>query len=186
MPLQERIRSLRKERGFSQEALAEALGVSRQAVTKWEDGSALPSTANLLALADFFGVPLEDFVRPAAQEENAQGNGAEASNAETFPRKSHRKTTVRIAWCIFSLSILVLLTLFLLFPGAFDLGTHIPETLPDGAKVIGHADGPTAIFVTWSYAPARIFAVLFLSFAGFVSSLTFLLTLRHYERKKQE
>ncbi len=53
MTLQEHIRTLRKERGLSQEALAEALGVSRQAITKWEDGSALPSTANLLSLADF-------------------------------------------------------------------------------------------------------------------------------------
>lgn len=40
-----RIRTLRKERGLSQEALAQALEVSRQAVTKWEDGSSLPSTA---------------------------------------------------------------------------------------------------------------------------------------------
>ena len=36
-----RIRALRKERGLSQEALAQALEVSRQAVTKWEDGSSL-------------------------------------------------------------------------------------------------------------------------------------------------
>ena len=40
-----RIRALRKERGLSQEALAQALEVSRQAVTKWEDSSSLPSTA---------------------------------------------------------------------------------------------------------------------------------------------
>ena len=46
-----RIRTLRKERGLSQEALAQALEVSRQAVTKWEDGSSLPSTANLFALS---------------------------------------------------------------------------------------------------------------------------------------
>lgn len=50
-----RIRALRKERGLSQEALAQALEVSRQAVTKWEDGSSLPSTANLFALSGFFG-----------------------------------------------------------------------------------------------------------------------------------
>ena len=49
-----RIRTLRKERGLSQEALAQALEVSRQAVTKWEDGSSLPSTANLFALSGFF------------------------------------------------------------------------------------------------------------------------------------
>ena len=181
MTLQQHIRTLRKERGLSQEALAEALGVSRQAVTKWEDGSALPSTANLLALADFFAVPLEDFVRPAAQEETTQ-----KAIEEQPTQKSHRKTAVRIASGILILSILVLLTLFLLFPGAFDLGTHIPETLGDGAKVIGHADGPTAIFVTWNYnyVPARILGVFFASLAALISSLTFLLTLRHYERKK--
>ena len=179
MTLPERIRSLRKERGLSQEALAEALGVSRQAVTKWEDGSALPSTANLLALADFFSVPLEDFVRPAAQEETEQEKGTEAT-----PQRSQRKTAVRIASGILILSILVLVALFLLFPGAFDLGSHMPETLGDGAKVIGHADGPTAIFVTWNYVPARILAVFFAALAGLISSLTFLLTLRHYERKK--
>ena len=55
-----RIRTLRKERGLSQEALAQALEVSRQAVTKWEDGSSLPSTANLFALAGFFSVPLAE------------------------------------------------------------------------------------------------------------------------------
>ena len=179
MTIEQRIRSLRKERGLSQEALAEALGVSRQAVTKWEDGSALPSTANLLALADFFSVPLEDFVRPAAQEETAQ-----ETIEEQPTQKSHRKTAVRIASGILILSILVLLTLFLLFPGAFDLGSRIPETLGDGAKVIGGADGPTAIFVTRNYNPARILAVFSLGLAGFTSSLTFLLTLRHCERKK--
>ena len=55
-----RIRALRKESGLSQEALAQALEVSRQAVTKWEDGSSLPSTANLFALSGFFGVPLAE------------------------------------------------------------------------------------------------------------------------------
>lgn len=55
-----RIRALRKERGLSQEALAQALEVSRQAVTKWEDGSSLPSTANLFALVGFFSVPLAE------------------------------------------------------------------------------------------------------------------------------
>lgn len=55
-----RIRALRKERGLSQEALAQALEVSRQAVTKWEDGSSLPSTANLFALSGFFSIPLAE------------------------------------------------------------------------------------------------------------------------------
>ena len=40
---------------MSQEALAERLGVSRQAVSKWESGASDPSTSNLLALAKLFG-----------------------------------------------------------------------------------------------------------------------------------
>ena len=52
--------------------VAEALGVSRQAVSKWERGTADPSTSNLLALAKLFGVPAEDLLRQAA------GGGGEA------------------------------------------------------------------------------------------------------------
>ena len=57
-----RIRALRKECGLSQEALAQALEVSRQAVTKWEDGSSLPSTANLFALSGFFFFCIAAFI----------------------------------------------------------------------------------------------------------------------------
>ena len=57
---------------MTQEFVAEALGVSRQAVSKWERGTADPSTSNLLALAKLFGVPAEDLLRQAA------GGGGEA------------------------------------------------------------------------------------------------------------
>lgn len=57
---------------MTQEFVAEALGVSRQAVSKWERGAADPSTSNLLALAKLFGVSAEDLLRQAA------GGGGEA------------------------------------------------------------------------------------------------------------
>lgn len=59
MALGEEIRGLRREKGLSQEALAERLDVTRQAVSKWENGLALPSTENLLELSRLFGVPLD-------------------------------------------------------------------------------------------------------------------------------
>ncbi len=59
MKLGERIFELRSERGMSQGALAEKLGVSRQAVSKWENNSALPELEKLTALADLFGVTLD-------------------------------------------------------------------------------------------------------------------------------
>ncbi len=60
MDIGTRIKQLRTERRMSQETLAEALGVSRQAVGKWENGASLPSTANLLALCRLFDIPLTE------------------------------------------------------------------------------------------------------------------------------
>ena len=60
------LRRLRLERGWTQRQAAELLGVSAQAVSKWERGTADPSTSNLLALAKLFGVPAEDLLRQAA------------------------------------------------------------------------------------------------------------------------
>ena len=48
---------------MTQEFVAESLGVSRQAVSKWETGTADPSTSNLLALAKLFGVTAEELLR---------------------------------------------------------------------------------------------------------------------------
>lgn len=62
------IQQLRKERGISQESLAEQVGVSRQAVGKWEQNLSYPSTENLLALAQIFGVSADTLIgmTPAA------------------------------------------------------------------------------------------------------------------------
>ena len=48
---------------MTQEFVAESLGVSRQAVSKWESGTADPSTSNLLALAKLFGVSAEELLK---------------------------------------------------------------------------------------------------------------------------
>ena len=56
MALQEKIYKLRKNRGMSQEELAEKVGVTRQAVSKWEMGTSVPELETLVALAKCFGV----------------------------------------------------------------------------------------------------------------------------------
>ena len=63
MTLGQRIRLYRKKLNISQEELGARLGVSRQAVSKWETGTADPSTSNLLALAKLFGVSAEELLR---------------------------------------------------------------------------------------------------------------------------
>lgn len=48
---------------MTQEFVAEAIGVSRQAVSKWESGASDPSTSNLIALAKLYGISAEDLLR---------------------------------------------------------------------------------------------------------------------------
>ena len=56
MKLSDKIVGLRKSRGMSQETLAEHLNVSRQAVSRWEMGTAMPDAANILRLSKLFHV----------------------------------------------------------------------------------------------------------------------------------
>lgn len=53
---------LRKNHGLSQEALANRLGVSRQAVSKWERAESSPDTDNLIALAKLYGIRVDDML----------------------------------------------------------------------------------------------------------------------------
>ena len=58
-----RLVQLRKDHGLSQEELAEKLGVSRQAVSKWERAESSPDTDNLIALAELYHISLDTLVR---------------------------------------------------------------------------------------------------------------------------
>ena len=62
MSLSEKLYALRKSKGLSQEELAEALGVSRQAISKWENGSAIPESDKLIAIATYFAVSLDELI----------------------------------------------------------------------------------------------------------------------------
>ena len=62
MILADKITEERKRNGWSQEELAEKLGVSRQAVSKWENGTYDPSTSNLIALAKLFDLSAEELL----------------------------------------------------------------------------------------------------------------------------
>ena len=62
MPLGERLKALRNQIGFSQEMVAERVGVSRQAVTKWESGQTIPTGENLAALAELYAISLDELM----------------------------------------------------------------------------------------------------------------------------
>ena len=90
MKLGEKLAALRKQRGLSQMDAAEALGVSRQAVSRWEVGASVsrwevgassPGTDNLLALSKLYGVSLDTLVGEAKPGVVLDTQGAEAELA---------------------------------------------------------------------------------------------------------
>lgn len=62
MKLQDKLYQLRKSKGLSQMELAEAINVSRQAISKWETGTALPTIENFLSLSRLYGVSVDYLV----------------------------------------------------------------------------------------------------------------------------
>ncbi|MCI1966126.1 MAG: helix-turn-helix domain-containing protein [Oscillospiraceae bacterium] len=68
MTFAEKLYALRKKRGMSQEELANAIGVSRQAVSKWESGQSLPETEKLIRVSELFEVSLDFLVKDAKEE----------------------------------------------------------------------------------------------------------------------
>ena len=69
MELNQKIKTLRKEKELSQLELAEMLCVSRQAISSWEAGTSRPSTENLQSLSKLFSIPLEIFLDDTATAE---------------------------------------------------------------------------------------------------------------------
>ena len=74
MELKEKLVALRKEKGLTQLAVAERLGVSRQAISRWESGMALPSTDNLKCLGALYGVPVDYLINEATERPVSEGN----------------------------------------------------------------------------------------------------------------
>lgn len=86
----DRLVELRRAKGMSQEELASALGLSRQAVSKWERAESAPDIGNLVAISELYGVSLDEIVRgqePAAKQEEAPSAEASEDASEQLPEE---------------------------------------------------------------------------------------------------
>lgn len=88
MTLGEQLKTLRQKTGFSQELVAERIGVSRQAVTKWEAGQTIPTAENLAALAELYQVPLETL---------GEDRSARVRDGEDNPMLRENKTVIALS-----------------------------------------------------------------------------------------
>lgn len=63
MRLEEKLQLLRKQNGYSQEQLADKLGIARQTISKWENGQAVPELNGLILLSELYGVTIDRLVK---------------------------------------------------------------------------------------------------------------------------
>lgn len=108
MTIADKISRLRKEKGLSQEAFAEALGVSRQSVSKWESGSALPDTDKIIAMSELFGVSTDFILKEdsfvSEPEENPE---PPAAQTEVKMKKEKNKKPVKIIALILAVILII-------------------------------------------------------------------------------
>lgn len=102
--MKERLIRLRQEQGLSQSGLAEALGVSRQAVSRWETGAAMPSAENLLCLSRLYGVPMDELIRgeeaEPEQKAEAPAGTQDAPKGDRALRRWRAAALVLAAVCV--------------------------------------------------------------------------------------
>lgn len=108
MKLEEKIALLRKKNGWSQEELAFRLGVSRQAVSKWEMGSSLPDLDNVLKMSELFACSTDYLLKDSEiSEEKTLETSKEEKSQNEKPKKTLWKCIEDLFWLIILLVYLV-------------------------------------------------------------------------------
>lgn len=108
MKLDEKLVYLRKEKGLTQLELAEAVNVSRQAVSKWESGGGTPSTENLRGLSELYGVPVDYLLNEGEGWKSIEDNSPNKKTEEAPDTIRGSKRKVSIKWVAIVLIILIL------------------------------------------------------------------------------
>lgn len=111
MKLEEKLISLRKEKGLSQMKLAEMMNVSRQAISRWEVGAAVPSTDNLKFLGNLYGVSLEYLLHDDAPKPNQNETPMQKRIIEK--QESRRKTVFVVLMAVLAVAVTVLSVMLL-------------------------------------------------------------------------
>lgn len=133
----EKLYQLRRARGFSQEQLAERIGVSRQTISKWEGGLSTPDLEKLIALADCFEISLDSLVRESAnplQEEVPEAStSAAADSAEQI-----RRITGFVLLLLGAVSLVIAVLLLFLNPQTMEsIGGSFAVTIDGSGMVYG-------------------------------------------------
>ncbi len=123
MEFNNKLYELRKQKGFSQEELANRLNVSRQTISKWEVGESTPDMENLVAISELFEISLDELVLNKVPEEadtSAQVVKSEfysdiKENVLTEENRKKAKKGLKIAAIVFGIIVLIDLISFVIY-----------------------------------------------------------------------
>ena len=111
MTFGEKLQKLRKARGWTQEELAQQMGVSRQSLSKWESDAALPDTAHVVALSDLFGVSTDYLLRESTPDTAAPSGPLPAPAA---PQKRIPRSTLTVGCIMTVLGLMLWMPVFIM------------------------------------------------------------------------
>lgn len=137
--LGENIKTLRKQKGYSQETLASQLNVVRQTISKWEKGISVPDAYMLEQMAELFEVPVSDLLGNNIEEEHASSRDDEIVtqlailNAQLANQARNRRRTIKIA--VISI-IAIFVSMVVLYIGALILFNVVTETSEEELKKV--------------------------------------------------
>lgn len=135
MTFAKKLQKLRKEWGLSQEQLAEKIGISRQALSKWESDAGMPDAANILQISRLFQVST-DYLLYDEQEEYLK------------PVQKNGNTIRIIGGCVLSLVSLLGLLVIGIFASIYPAEPCIVDAWFDGRKTMDIASGFSAFLAT--------------------------------------
>lgn len=158
----QRLADLRRSKGFSQEGLARKLGLSRQAVSKWERAESSPDTENLISLAKLYGVSLDELLNPSDEieddiefenEDRARQREAEAADRARTHEAAARATEAATQ--------------------ASDAAAKAAQATSGSAVGSTPVKGPFQSFPYWAVCWLLFFLLMFLFGAGPFAALIF-------------
>lgn len=152
MNISEKIQILRRDREWSQDELAEKLEVSRQSVSKWESGKALPDSEKILALAKLFDVSTDFLLRDEQEplfaddgqdpvDEDLEGDPAANYVPDITEKKKHRLSSKKIVAIVVAVCIVIAAITPLFFGGYSAFLARISEDPVQYPYVLVHGLG---------------------------------------------
>ena len=123
MSLGNKIYTLRKEKGLSQNELAELLNVSRQAISKWETDTAVPELDKLILLCDHFGISLDELTGRTPQDREVKQPAGIVEKAAVF---THEKI---VGYILLAATLVASILLFILAKDIEDFYVPLPFML---------------------------------------------------------